>query len=154
MKVKQIKAALIPMALLLEADPSESCIRSYLAGSLCFAAFDNDELLGACVTNVKQAGVTEVYNIAVFPEHQNRGVGSELLSLVIKHLTESGVKEVVLGTGTFGYQLAFYQSLGFRVEGVIKNFFKDHYDEPIFENGLQHIDMLRLSLKLNGDKSQ
>ncbi|WP_331435775.1 hypothetical protein [Photobacterium gaetbulicola] len=53
-----------------------------------------------------------------------------------------------MGTGTFGYQLAFYQREGFRVVGIDKDFFLDHYDEPVMENGIQHKDMLRLQLIL------
>ncbi|CDI94197.1 IAA acetyltransferase [Pseudomonas aeruginosa PA38182] len=55
---------------------------------------------------------------------------------------------IELGTGTFGYQLAFYQRVGFRVDKVVKNYFLDNYDQPIYEMGIQHKDMLRLSLIL------
>lgn len=51
-----------------------------------------------------------------------------------------------VGTGTFGHQLAFYQRLGFRVTHVDRGFFLDNYDAPIFEDGIQHKDMLRLTL--------
>ncbi|HHX8485342.1 TPA: GNAT family N-acetyltransferase [Vibrio diabolicus] len=146
---KKIDAQVIPLSLLLEADPSEKCIRSYLPGSLCFGAFEQGKLLEACVTNAKQAGISEIYNIAVVPAYQAQGIGSGLLRFVLQELSVRGFRKVVLGTGTFGYQLKLYQHLGFRVDGVIKDFFIDNYDEPIFERGRQHIDMARLSLTLN-----
>jgi len=44
--------------------------------------------------------------------------------------------------------LAFYQRFGFRVDSILKDYFIINYDEPIFENGIQLKDMLRLILKL------
>lgn len=148
---KQIDAQVIPLCLLLEADPSEKCIQSYLPGSLCFGAFEQGKLVGACVTNSKQTGISEIYNIAVLAEYHAKGIGSGLLRFGLQELSARGFRQVVLGTGTFGYQLKFYQRLGFRVDGVVEDFFIDHYDEPVFERGRQHIDMVRLSLTLNGE---
>ncbi|WP_375754098.1 GNAT family N-acetyltransferase [Vibrio sp. HN007] len=153
MHFKEVKPTDLPIALLLEADPSKTCIQSYLERSLCFAAFENEQLVGACVTHSQatdseETDHTEIFNIAVWPEFQGKGIGTALLKHVIEQLKKYGYKTVELGTGTFGYQLTYYQRLGFRVEGVRKNFFIEHYEEPIYEHGLQHIDMLRLALKL------
>ena len=129
---KQMDARAIPLSLLLEADPSEKCIRSYLSGSLCFGAFEQGSLVGACVTKAKQAGISEIYNIAVQPEYQKKGIGSGLLRFVLQQLVECGFRQAVLGTGIFGHQLKFYQRLGFQPDGVIKDFFIDNYDEPVY----------------------
>ncbi|EXJ14911.1 acetyltransferase, GNAT family [Imhoffiella purpurea] len=58
------------------------------------------------------------------------------------------VKRLEVGTGTFGYQLAFYQREGFRVDAIEKDFFLSNYDGPIYEDGIQLKDMLRLALDL------
>ncbi|MGJ7093134.1 GNAT family N-acetyltransferase [Vibrio hannami] len=145
---KQINAKDLPIALLLEADPSEKCIHKYLEKALCFAAYDQGKLAGVCVTNSESSDVSEIFNIAVWPELQGRGIGTSLLRYVLEQLSDRGFKKVELGTGTFGYQLTYYQRFGFRVEGVRKNFFTDNYEQPIYEHGLQHIDMLRLFLDL------
>jgi hypothetical protein len=50
--------------------------------------------------------------------------------------------------GSFGHQLTFYQRAGFRVVAVEPDYFLQHYPEPLFENGLQHRDRLRLALAL------
>ena len=89
-------------------------------------------------------------NIAVQPTFQAQGIGSKLLAYAIAEIKCKGVEIIELGTGTFGHQLSFYQKLGFRVESVIKNHFLENYPEPIFENGIQHKDMLRLTLHLKG----
>lgn len=45
----------------------------------------------------------------------------------------------------FFYKLALYQKCGFRMTGIDKDFFVRHYEEAIFENGIQVVDMVRLS---------
>ncbi|MDA3948255.1 MAG: hypothetical protein PF508_03430 [Spirochaeta sp.] len=55
---------------------------------------------------------------------------------------------VVQSRGTFGYQLAFYQRHGFRVTSIDHDFFVNNYPEPIFEDGIQLFDLLRLTLQL------
>ncbi|WCE30800.1 GNAT family N-acetyltransferase [Vibrio sp. SCSIO 43137] len=154
---KKITSNQIPIELLLEADPSEACIGRYLQGATCFATYltgDNGEetIVAACVTNQSSdsdsVNEAEIYNIAVSPLHQKQGIGSTLLVYVLEQLKEQGFDRVILGTGTFGYQLTYYQRAGFRVEGVRKNYFIKHYPEPIYEHGLQHIDMLKLGIDL------
>jgi hypothetical protein len=55
----------------------------------------------------------------------------DLWTDTIKKLVDSGEKRIELGTGSFGYQLMFYQRIGFRVENVWRDHFIDNYDEPI-----------------------
>lgn len=56
---------------------------------------------------------------------------------------------LVVGTGNSSFdQLALYQKCGFRMKGIIEDYFIEHYEEPIFENGIQCRDMIRLSLKI------
>ncbi len=82
------------------------------------------------------------------PDHQRQGIGSGLLRHGLAKLAVRGIRRVELGTGTFGYPLTCYQRLGFRVDAVVKDHFLHHYPDPIFESGIQHKDMLRLSLTL------
>lgn len=138
----------VPMSLLLIADPSETNVRAYLRGARCVAVEDKGTTVGICVLNTIGDGALELFNIAVSPDMQGQGVGSALLCHVIDRCRSEGVRRIELGTGTFGYQLAFYQRLGFRVERVVRDFFLDHYDEPVMEMGIQHKDMLRLGLDL------
>jgi len=145
---KEVPCDLVPMSLLLIADPLESKIRDYLNGATCFGAFIENELVSICVANLNTDSEIELFNIASLENMQGQGIGTKLLEFVISELKSRNVTKLVLGTGTFGHQLAFYQRLGFRVEEVLKNFFVDNYDEPIYENGLQHYDMLRLSLHM------
>jgi len=148
MNIKEISPELVPQKLLLEADPSIERINQYLEDSLCYVAVLQEEIVGVCVLKPLDKNRIELFNIAVLPEKQKSGIGSELLQFALDRLREKKFESVELGTGTFGYQLAFYQRFGFRVDSILKDHFINNYDEPIFENGIQLKDMLRLILKL------
>ncbi|EOG9061334.1 GNAT family N-acetyltransferase [Vibrio fluvialis] len=139
----------IPMSLLLEADPSPQNIATYLLDAWCFAVTYRGTVIGACVVKALDETTAEIFNVSVAAPFQQQGIGSELLRFALHELKNSNVQRVELGTGTFGYQLTYYQRLGFRVDGVLEDHFLKHYPEPIFEQGIQHQDMLRLSLDLN-----
>lgn len=63
-----------------------------------------------------------------------------------KHL---GFKTLEIGTGNSSIgQLALYQKCGFRITGIDRDFFIRHYSEEIYENGMQVMDMIRLSQDL------
>ncbi|UTD56580.1 GNAT family N-acetyltransferase [Halomonas sp. MS1] len=146
MQIAEITPSEVPMELLLLADPSEEAIKRYLYQSRCFTAYDKGAIVGACVIKPIYEGALELMNIAVSPSVQQHGVGTQLLRYVIEKVKESGAQRLEVGTGTFGYQLTFYQRQGFRVDCIDKDFFLKNYPEPIIENGIQHKDMFRLSL--------
>ena len=134
------------MEILLEADPSVEKIRAYLPDSRCFVAMDRGAPVGACVVQMIAPAVYELMSIAVAPEHQRKGIGSELLAHAVNSVRDMGARRFEVGTGTFGYQLAWYQRAGFRAFAVERDFFLDNYEEPIYENGIQLKDMLRLAV--------
>lgn len=145
--IQEIPVTDAPMQLLLLADPSEEKIHSYLPKSKCFVATKGEAVVGACVVQPIGARVFELMSIAVHPDHQKCGYGTALLKSIVEFYRTYGALELEVGTGTFGYQLAFYQRQGFRVANIDHNFFVDNYPEPIFEDGIQLFDMLRLKLK-------
>jgi N-acetylglutamate synthase-like GNAT family acetyltransferase len=150
LRIDEVPPSQAPMNLLLLADPSEEAIKKYLNQSRCFVAYSNGTAAGVCIVKPVAGEALELMNIAVSPTIQQRGIGTQLLKHVIKKAQESGAKRLELGTGTFGYQLAFYQRQGFRVKSIDKDFFLKNYPEPIMENGVQHQDMLRLALEFFG----
>jgi ribosomal protein S18 acetylase RimI-like enzyme len=149
--IQEVPVAQAPMDLLLLADPSEAKIRSYLSGSKCFVASSGAVVVGACVVQPRGTDTNELMCIAVAPAHHKSGYGTALLDWVIDYSRNSGVRQLEVGTGTFGYQLAFYQRHGFRVASIDRDFFLKNYPEPIFEDGMQLFDMLRLTLNCSGN---
>lgn len=151
---------LAPWPLLLDADPSRSKVRAYLPRSICFAAHQGApeasgppaRIFGVCVLvplgEQAVASAWELMNIAVAVDQQRRGIGRALLLQAIAWARYRGAQQLEVGTGSFGDPLRFYQRQGFRVRSVVPDFFLTHYPEPLFEQGLQHRDMLRLVLPL------
>lgn len=148
MQYAEVEASQIPVSLLLVGDPSEQSVCSYLDGSWCFAALLDRLVVGACIVEIIGQETAEIRNVAVKPGFQKKGIGSELLRFVLSNLATKGVRRVELGTGTFGYQLAYYQRLGFRVYSVVQDHFLLNYPEPIYESGIRHRDQLRLYIEL------
>lgn len=136
------------MDLLLEADPNESKVRAYLAKSHCYVGEVSDKVAGAYVIMPLNQTVFELMNIAVVPEYQARGIGSALLRHAISTAKHFGANRLEVGTGTFGYQLAFYQKAGFRAYKIERDFFLKNYTEPVMEAGIRHKDMLRFAIDL------
>lgn len=138
-----------PFELLLLADPSREQVEQYIANGECRVAEEEGEIVGVYV--LVKLGITtmEIINIAVDERIHGRGIGKKLMSDAIQTAKVLGCKFLEVGTGNSSIgQLAFYQKSGFRIDGVIKDFFVDHYEEEIMENGIQCRDMIRLSMEI------
>ena len=62
---------------------------------------------------------------------------------------DSNYKKLIIATGNSSTrQLAIYKNAGFERSEIIKNFFVEHYDEPIFENNIQCKHKLVLEMNL------
>ncbi len=144
--IRKVPATQVPIDLLLLADPSEKQVNSYLPQDMCYAIQEGDKIIGVCVLKAQEPSAVEIMNIAIRPAYQARGVGTKLLRHVLNQATADGTKKILVKTGTFGYQLTFYQRLGFRVVAVEQDYFLDNYDELLFESGIQHKDRLVLEL--------
>jgi ribosomal protein S18 acetylase RimI-like enzyme len=138
-----------PWDLLLLADPSEEFVSAYLKGSFCYVAELDNSVVGIIVLFPKSKNIVEIMNIAVSEYMQGKGIGSKLIKHGIEAAKEDGYKTVEIGTGNSSIsQLALYQKTGFRIIGIDQDFFVRHYPEPIYENGIQCRDMIRLSIQI------
>lgn len=138
-----------PFDLLLLADPSWEMVEEYLAIGECRVAEIAGELVGVYVLAKLDVKTMEIMNVAVHERMHGRGIGKKLIGDAIQTARELGYQSLEVGTGNSSIgQLALYQKCGFRMEGVIKDFFIDNYEEEIFENGIQCRDMIRLTLEL------
>ncbi|WP_280749971.1 MULTISPECIES: GNAT family N-acetyltransferase [unclassified Parabacteroides] len=122
------------------------CSRYLEEGDL-FALYDED-LKAVCVVAHIDNDVCELKNIAVYPQFHRQGYGRALISYVSTLYT--GYKTMLVGTGETPSILSFYRQCGFEVSHRIKNFFTDHYDHPIVEEGVRLVDMVYLRKKLGG----
>lgn len=139
----------IPYDLLYLADPSMEKINEYIIRGDCYIACIDNNIVGAYVIIETRPLTLELVNIAVKESHQGSGIGKHLIYSAIDLAKKSNAKVLEVGTGNSSIsQLAFYQKCGFRIVGIDKDFFKKHYEEKIIENGIECIDMIRLSIDL------
>lgn len=135
-----------PIELLLLADPSREMVEEYLAIGECRVAEMAGEIIGVYVLARLDVETMELMNVAVHERLHGQGIGKRLIGDAIQTAQKLGYQSLEVGTGNSSIgQLALYQKCGFRLEGVIKDFFIDNYDEEIFENGIQCRDMIRLT---------
>ena len=129
------------LSLLLLADESEVMVDKYLERGEMFVLVD-DGVMAECVVTKESDGEYELKNIAVAPDSQRKGYGKQLVKFVLSHYSDC--KRMLVGTGDCDGALKFYNSCGFAESHRIKNFFTDNYDHPMFEDGVQLIDMVYL----------
>lgn len=128
--------------LLLLADEQESMIDHYLERGEMFALYDGD-LKSICVVTREGEGIFEIKNIATYEKYQRQGYGSKLISFLFEHY-QGKCKSMLVGTGDSPLTIPFYEHFGFTISHRVKNFFIDNYDHPLYENGIQLVDMIYL----------
>lgn len=128
--------------LLLLADEQENMIEKYLYNGQLFALYDGD-LKSVCIVTKEDDGVFELKNIATQIKYQGKGYGSSLVNYVFEYYQGKG-KAMFVGTGDIPRIISFYEKFGFKISHTVNKFFIDNYDNPIFENGVQLIDMIYL----------
>lgn len=132
------------LALLLLADEQEDMIDRYLERGDMYVLDDNG-VKAECVVTKEGDGVYELKNIAVSPAHWRKGYGKRLVAHVLSLYPDR--KTMYVGTGDCPSSLAFYHSCGFTESHRVKNFFTDNYDHPMYEDGVQLVDMVYLKLE-------
>ncbi len=140
------------LSLLLLADESETQVRSYLQqGDLYVLPGGDGAPIGVVLVLPKGEKTAELKAVAVAPEQQGRGVGKQLLALVLDELRRWGVGRVIVGTGNSSIgQLAFYQKAGFRLWQVERDVFTPErgYAPDLQEHGIPLRDMIWLDQAL------
>ena len=132
--------------LLLLANEQEDMVDRYLERGTMYVLEDGG-VKAECVVTDEGNGVLELKNIAVAPAEQGRGYGKAMVDFLIR--TYKGQYAVLqVGTGDSPSTIPFYEACGFCRHHLVRNFFTDHYDHPIYECGVQLVDMVYLQRKL------
>jgi len=132
--------------LLLLADEQENMIDKYLKNGDMYALYD-DDLKTICVVVTIDEETCELKNIATYEKYQGKGYAKALIKY-ISDFYKNDYKTMLVGTGEVPTILSFYESCGFEESHRIKGFFTDNYEHPMFEEGIQLIDMVYLKKKL------
>ena len=132
--------------LLLLADEQEDMIDRYLDNGRMYVLDDNG-IKCECVITDEGNGVLEIKNIATVSEHQGKGYAKALIDFVVKKYKEQ-YTVLQVGTGDSPLTIPFYEKCGFVRSHSVPNFFTDNYNHPIFECGIQLVDMVYLQRAL------
>ena len=134
------------LPLLLLADEQEEMIDRYLNRGSMYV-LDDGGAKAVCVITDECNGVAEIKNLAVHPSCRRRGYGRRMIEYV-KNLCRGKYKILQVGTGDSPLTVPFYEACGFVRSHTVADFFTQNYDHPIFEGGVQLVDMVYLQLKL------
>jgi len=129
------------LELLLLGDEQESMIDRYLERGEMFLLKDDGRIKAVCVVTDEGEDTCELKNIAVTPDAQRHGYGKTLIKFLTTYY--SGIYDrMLVGTGDVPSTVGFYLHCGFTYSHRIENFFTDHYDHIIIEDGIRLTDMV------------
>lgn len=132
--------------LLLLADEQEDMIDRYLERGTVYV-LEDDGVKAQCVVTDEGDNVLELKNIAVEPNWQGKGYGKAMVDFLVRTYKEQ-YRVLQVGTGDSPSTIPFYEACGFRRHHLVKNFFTDHYEHPIYEGGVQLVDMVYLQREM------
>lgn len=121
-------------------------IDRYLERGTMYALYDGG-LRSVCVVTDEGGGVLEVKNLATTPQFQGRGYGRQMLAW-LADFYHGAYQIMQVGTGDSPLTLPFYQHCGFQITHIVKDFFVNNYDHPIYEAGKQLRDMIYLQKEI------
>lgn len=132
--------------LLLLADEQEDMVDRYLERGTMYV-LEDDGVKAECVVTDEGGGILELKNLAVEPAAQGRGYGKAMVDFLVRTYREQ-YTVLQVGTGDSPSTIPFYEACGFHRHHLLRNFFTDHYDYPIYEGEVQLVDMVYLQREL------
>jgi len=134
------------LTLLLLADEQEDMIDRYINRGTMYVVDDNG-IKSECILTDEGNGILEIKNIATIPEYQKKGYAKALIDFIIKEY-KGKYTTLQVGTGDSPLTIPFYERCGFARSHMVPNFFTDNYEHPIYEGGVQLVDMVYLQRSL------
>lgn len=128
--------------LLLLADEQEDMIDCYIDKGKMYVLDDNG-IKCECIITDEGQGVLEIKSIATVPKYQRNGYAKAMIDFIINSF-KGRYSVLQVGTGDSPMTVPFYEKCGFIRSHTIPNFFTDNYDHPIYECGVQLVDMVYL----------
>ena len=143
-RVTEGKKRYLPLLLL--ADEQEDMIDRYLGRGEMYV-LDDGGVKCVCVVTDEGDGVLEVKNLATAPAFRRRGYARAMLAFLEQHY-RGRFSVMQVGTGDSPLTVPFYERCGFARSHVVPGFFVRNYRRPIFEQGVQLVDMVYLRKNL------
>ncbi len=146
MKIYRVNDKRIYLSLLLLADEQESMIERYIDKGEMYV-LDDDGVKAEIVVCDEGNGILEIKNLAVESQFKRQGYGKKLVEFVCEFYKEK-YHTIQVGTGNSPLTVPFYEKCGFKRSQVIKGFFTENYDHPIYECGIRLVDMIYFTKEL------
>ena len=128
--------------LLLLADEQEDMIDRYLDKGKMYV-LDENGIKCECIVTNEGNGILEIKNIATVSEYQGKGYAKAMIDFIIaKYRGDYSTLQV--GTSDSLSTISFYEKCGFVRSHIVPNFFTENYNHPIYEDGIQLVDMVYL----------
>lgn len=134
------------LSLLLLADEQEDMIDRYLEKGTMYVLIDGG-VKSECVVTNEGNGILEIKNLATEAASQKQGYGKAMIEFIAQRY-KGAYSVLQVGTGESPLTIPFYEKCGFIRSHTVKNFFTDNYDHPIYECGVQLVDMIYLRKRL------
>ena len=135
------------LSLLLLADEQEDMINRYLEHGTMYVLEDRG-IKCQCVVTDEGSGILEIKNLATDPASQGKGYGRAMIEFLADTYKDR-FSVLQVGTGDSPLTLPFYEKCGFTRSHIVKNFFTDNYNHPIYEQGVLLTDMVYLQRPLS-----
>ena len=120
------------MTLLLEADPSERIIHDVFTNSRAYEIRVEQALAGVMLLVRRNTDTLEIANISVDRAFRRQGVGSSLIDRAKTETIRLGLRKLEVGTGSTSFgALCFYQTCGFRMDRIERDYFVNRHPRPI-----------------------
>ncbi|MFQ6013472.1 MAG: GNAT family N-acetyltransferase [Thermoplasmata archaeon] len=85
----------------------------------------------------KEGEVGRVVSIGVLPDYRRQGIGAELMRQAEEFMREQGAHVMLLEVGVRNAEaLAFYERLGYEVDGVLKGYYSWGEDAHLMRKAL------------------
>ena len=94
-------------------------------------ALDDGEVIGYAGTWLV-AGEAQITNVAVAPEYRGKGVGTALMTELVRHVKEQGITAMTVeGRPSNAPALALYAKFGMKEAGRRKGYYSDNGEDAI-----------------------
>lgn len=149
MKIRQItrdKDEYIDM--LLMADPQKDMIESYLYQSEMFVLVNGGDVCSVCVIRLLKNRKCEMKNIVTRVQDRGKGYAGYLINYVCEYYSDV-CDTIYAGTGNSKRMIEFLEHCGFVNSHMAVNYYVDHYQEPIYEDGIRITDKVFMKRRLD-----
>jgi len=92
----------------------------FLEGDNCLVAEEDGKIVGACWTRIMEDyghvdNYTPSFAISLYPEYRGRGIGTKLMTEMLKMLKKQGYEKASLAVQKSNYAVKMYRKTGFEI---------------------------------------